>query len=362
MSMTTGRYGNWKTEKGVNDILFEDREIKGTKPDLPRQIRVGITYNLKKNIITEPPDAEAEYDDFDTILAIKKTLETGYCEVELFEATEALPVKLIEHKPDIVFNIAEGISGRGREAQVPAILNYLHIPFTGSDETTMCIAMDKALTKRLLASFHILTPKYKVINRDTRFSAGNLSLPVIVKPNAEGSSKGLSYLSVTSDAAELRMVIEKNIEMYKQDMLVEEYIPGREFTVGILGNADKTHVFPPMEIIFRDIENSVYSYDVKKNFKQCVKYECPPNISPGIRADIENTAGKIYRILKCRDCARIDFRLSPEGRLYFIEINPLPGLAPGYSDFPILAGFCGVDYVSLICGILDCALARYSLK
>ena len=360
--MTKGRSGNWKTEKGVGYIFPGDKEIKGTTPDSARRIRVGITYNLKKYIITDPPDAEAEYDDFDTILAIKNALETGDLDVELFEATEDLPAKLIEHKPDLVFNIAEGISGRGREAQIPAILNYLHIPFTGSDETTMCIAMDKALTKRLLASYNIRTPKYKVITRDTRFSAGNLCLPVIVKPYAEGSSKGLSYLSVTSDAAELRMVIEKNIEMYKQDMLVEEYIPGREFTVGLLGNDDEIHVFPPMEIIFLDKENSVYNYEVKKNFRQCVKYECPPNICPSIRANIEKTAEKIYRILKCRDCARIDFRLSPEGRLYFIEINPLPGLAPGYSDFPILAEFCGVDYNSLIRGILDRALARYRIN
>jgi len=326
--------------------------------DLFKQIKVGITYNLKKGIITEPPDAEAEYDDISTILAIKNALETGGCEVDLFEATEELPVKLMKHRPDIIFNIAEGITGRGREAQVPAILNYLGIPFTGSDETTMCIAMDKALTKRLLVSYKIRTPKYKIINAGTAFSVNNLSWPLIVKPNTEGSGKGISELSIVSDAAELCEVLEENISVYKQDMIVEEYIPGREFTVGILGNADKMQVFPPMEILFKDAERSIYSYEVKRDFKKHVKYKCPPDINGDIRVNIERTAAKIYKVLNCRDFARIDFRLSPEGKLYFIEINPLPGLAPGYSDFPIIAGFCGIDHTSLILGILDSALTR----
>ena len=337
-------------------------ENENAKLDSLRHLRVGLTYNLKKNRVTYPPDAEAEFDDFDTILAIKNALEANNCRVELFEANEELPIRLIESRPDVVFNIAEGVTGRGRESQVPAILNFLGIPFTGADETTMCVAMDKALTKRLLASYHIRTPRYKLFNIEMPFSVRGLSWPVIVKPNSEGSGKGISDSSVISNSAEMRRIIEENMDVYKQDVLVEEYIRGREFTVGILGNADDTRIFTPMEIIFNDGETGIYSYDVKRNFREHVRYECPPNLHRDLLDEIKKTAGKIYRILKCRDCARIDFRLSPEGRLYFIEVNPLPGLAPGYSDFPMLAEFCGIDYTSLIQSILNCALTRYGIR
>jgi D-alanine-D-alanine ligase len=332
------------------------------KPDQPPLLRIGIVYNLKKEAASDIPDDEAEYDDYNTILAIKSALEGANSSVELFEATQDLPIKLAGHKPDIVFNIAEGTKGRGREAQVPAILSFFHIPFTGSDETTLCIALDKALTKRILASYRIRTPKYKVIRNGTKVLTGKFSYPVIVKPNAEGSSKGISNFSFALNSIELHDLIVKNMDRYKQDMLVEEYIDGREFTVGILGNGRDLRVFPPMEIVYKERSKfNIYSYEVKKDCYKYIKYECPANISIGIQAEIENTARKIYEILGCRDCARIDFRLSREGLPYFIEINPLPGLAPGYSDFPMIAEFNGMDYASLVRNILGSALKRYNL-
>ena len=352
-------------------------------------LSVGITYNLKKNIPSELPDAEAEFDDMDTIRAIQGALETAGFNVALYEATEDLPVKLLQNRPgsstgrvrtsegsppDIVFNIAEGLTGRGREAQVPAILGFLGIPFTGSDETTMCVAMDKALTKRLVSSFGINTPKYQVIRSGASIPDINLTFPVIVKPNAEGSSKGITDLSVVYDNGALRRVLTEKINAYREDMLVEEYISGREFTVGILGNGDNLRVFPPMEILFNDKAHGIYSREVKKDFKRYVSYKCPADISSGMKNEIEGAAETVYRSLECRDFARIDFRLaggethpsgsaagSPDGQLHFIEINPLPGLAPGYSDFPMIAGFCGMNYATLIRNILDCALARYGL-
>ena len=336
--------------------------MENNNPDSPAKIRVGVTYNIKKNIATFPPDAEAEFDELTTIVAIKNALEQTGCEVELFEADETLPLKLVQNKPDIVFNIAEGMRGRGREAQVPAILNFLNIPFTGSDESAMCIAMDKALTKRLLGTYGVKTPKYKIVGPATPLVGFNFHYPVIVKPNEEGSSKGISNFSIVQNVGELRQILKKNISIYKQDMLVEEYIPGREFTVGILGNGEQAHVFAPMEIIFKTKEHSIYSYDVKKNFRNYINYECPPNISAELRRHMEHTAAKIFKALRCRDFARIDFRLSPEGELYFIEINPLPGLAPEYSDFPMLAEFSGVGHTALVRKILDVALARCGLN
>ena len=342
----------------------------------PQWLHVGITYNLKKSnrdeewdgqsTSIEPAavDNEAEYDDITTIMAIKEALESYNCRVTLLEVDKELPVKLVEHKPDIIFNIAEGIHGRGREAQVPALLNFYKIPYTGSDETTLCIALDKALTKRILSTYHIKTPKDRVIAKDQSQLTGRFPFPAIVKPNAEGSSKGISDVAIVTNRRELQELVSKDIGLYKQDMLVEEYISGREFTVGIFGNGSDVHVFPPMEIGYlnQDKQYNIYSYNVKQNYKEFIRYECPANISKDIETEMINTARKIFEILSCKDFARIDFRLSPEGKLYFIEINPLPGLAPGYSDFPMIAEFNGMDYNSLVWNVLKSALKRYGMK
>lgn len=342
--------------------------------DPPQLLHVGITYNLKKSrhdgeqdrqsTGLVPADIEAEYDDITTIMAIKEVLEGRRCRVTLLEADRELPVKLAEHKPDIVFNIAEGIYGRGREAQVPALLNFYGIPYTGSDETTLCIALDKALTKRILSTYGIRTPKDRVITKDQTQMTGRFHFPAIVKPNAEGSSKGISDVAVVANRRELQNLILKNISLYKQDMLVEEYISGREFTVGIYGNSEDTRVFPPMEICYIRQNNpyNIYSYDVKRNYKEFIRYECPANISKETETEMVDTARKIYEVLSCKDFARIDFRLSPQGEPYFIEINPLPGLAPGYSDFPMIAEFCGMDYSALVWNVLKSAMKRYGIK
>lgn len=334
-----------------------------SKLDAHKHLRVGLTYNLKKDVESDVVDNEAEYDSIETVMAIKKALEDEHCQVELLEATEELPAKLADHKVDIVFNIAEGMIGRGREAQVPAILNFFRIPFTGSDETTLCIALDKALTKRVLATYHIRTPKYHIISHDNQKISGSFTFPAIVKPNAEGSSKGISDVAIVSTRSELRNLVKKNIGMYQQDMLVEEYIGGREFTVGIVGNGDDLHVFPPMEIVYmKQNKFNIYSYNVKQNYKELIRYDCPAKITTQEEKEMTDTARKIYRILECKDFARIDFRLSEDGKLYFIEINPLPGLAPGYSDFPMIADFNGTDYVTLVRSILNTALKRYGLN
>ncbi len=342
-------------------------QVDSDVPLPPPRPLIGIIYNLKKGVKTEIHDLEAEYDNIETVNSIKSVFEKHKLKTVLLEADSSLPEKLRDIHIDIAFNIAEGINGRGREAQIPALLNMLGIPFTGSDETTLCIALDKALTKRLLSSYHINTPKYTVIPKsfalqDIRIK--KMNYPVIVKPNAEGSSKGISDVSIVDSMDDLYKLAEKNIETYKQDMLAEEYIEGREFTVGITGNGKEINVFSPMEIIFRKKTQGdyhVYSYNVKQDYKQYIKYECPADLDKGIERKLIGTARKIYEVLGCLDFARIDFRIGKNGLIYFIEINPLPGLAPGYSDFPMLAEFCGVSYDALIMSILDSALKRYGI-
>ena len=344
---------------------MEEQEQTNEGAAAPARLRVGVAYNLKNSIVTGPPDSEAEFDDPETIQAIKTALINSGCEVELLEADKQFPARLLQCKPDIVFNIAEGRSGRGREAHVPAMLNFFGIPFTGSDEATMCISMDKPLAKKLLSIHHVPTPKYKVYKyygqANNRATARGLRFPVIIKPAAEGSGKGISGLSIAHDVADLHAALSRAIADYKQDMLIEEFISGREFTVAIIGDGRNVRAFPPMEIVFLDKEHNIYSYETKRRFKEFVEYKCPPDMDGATLAELARLARRVYDVLECRDFARVDFRMDSGGALYFIEINTLPGLAPGYSDLPILAELCGMGYRELIISILNSALTRYGM-
>lgn len=332
---------------------------------LPKKpIKVGIVYNLKKGIKSDVEDIEAEYDNISTVEAIQNVLEKNGLKTVLLEVDEKFVEKLKKAKVDIIFNIAEGINGRGREAQIPAIASMLSIPYTGSDETTLCIALDKALTKRLLSTYHIKSPKSIVLSKDRKISVSGIKFPLIIKPNAEGSSKGISDISIVKSRSELVKLVNANFNAYSQDMLAEEYIDGREFTVGIIGNGDDAYVFPPMEIKFKKPTQdnfSVYSFNVKKDYKVFIEYKCPSDIDKTAENKMIENAKKIYIALGCRDFARIDFRTDKNNEPYFIEINPLPGLAPGYSDFPMLAEFCGVNYDTLVMKVINSALLRYKI-
>lgn len=327
----------------------------------PGGTTVGIIFNAKHGTHGNARDAEAEYDNPATVTAIQKALQAGGYRTVLLEGDAALVDQLKKNPIDIAFNIAEGIRSRGREAEVPAVLNMLGVPFTGSDETTLCLALDKALTKRLLSTYGIRTPAYAVVSNEAEIDSLHLPFPVIVKPDAEGSSKGIPDACVAANPEGLRKALVNGLGLYHEPMLVEEYLPGREFTVGMLGNGKDTRVFPPMEIIFHCNTKGgyhVYSYDVKQDYQKYIRYECPARLTPKQEDAIKSMAAGAFQALGCRDFARVDFRLSADGTPYFIEINPLPGLAPGYSDYPMIAEFCGVSYDELILSILRAALRR----
>lgn len=345
---------------------MEEQNSEVPLPD-PSRLNVGIIYNLKSDRLHDTPDAEAEYDSIDTVLAIKAALERAGHAVTLIEDDGSLPEKLKASRPDIAFNIAEGRGGRGREGQVPSMLGYYGIPYTGSDETTLCVALDKAMTKRLAESFGVRTPRSRLIPAGGALASlnlGDLAFPLIVKPNAEGSGKGISELSIVKNMPELKELLVKNINAYRCDMLIEEYIDGGEFTVGLLGNGESLRVFSPMEIVYRrhtQEDFDVYSYNVKRSYAEYVDYVCPANIPPELEGRLRDAALTVFNALSCRDFARVDFRCDRSGNPYFIEINPLPGLAPGYSDYPMLAAACGVDYDTLINSVLEAALSRPGL-
>lgn len=323
---------------------------------------VGIVANIKTGASMELLDAEAELDSMDTVAAMGRALNLAGARAALYLADKTLPEQLLTNKPDFVFNIAEGLTGRSREAQIPALLDMLNIPYTGSDATTLCIALDKALTKRLLATYHIKTPPYQLVRPETSKISHALTYPVIVKPNAEGSSKGIPDACIAKTPEELHALITRNMSLYREDMLVESFVGGREFTVGLLGNGRELTAFSPMEIVYLRQPTggyNVYNYTVKQDYTKYVRYDCPARIDPLVEKRMTDKARKIFSALNCRDFARIDFRLSPDEQdIHFIEINPLPGLAPGYSDYPMLAEFCGVPYEALICRILKAAVKR----
>ncbi len=318
-------------------------------------IRVGFTYNVKRS---DKGDDEAEWDPPETIIAIANALaRQGHIVVHL-EATPDLPRVLAEADVDLIFNIAEGVEGRNREAQVPALCELLGIPYTGSDSATLAIALDKALGKKVLMQHDILTPKFQLMESARERLSSDMKFPLIVKPNAEGSSKGIGSTSVVDTEEELRAAVKVCVERYRQPALVEEYIAGREFTVGLLGDK-RPRVLPPMEIKFKkDNPRPVYDYGVKQEWEEYVYYECPAKLTEAEQKAMEKIARATFWALDCRDVARVDLRMDAEGRIYVLEVNPLPGLTPGYSDLVLIAQAVGMEYDQLIAEIMVGGLRR----
>jgi D-alanine-D-alanine ligase len=275
------------------------------------------------------------------------------------EATPDLPRVLAEADVDLIFNIAEGVEGRNREAQVPALCELLGIPYTGSDSATLAIALDKALGKKVLLQHDILTPKFQLMESARERLSPDMKFPLIVKPNAEGSSKGIGSTSVVDTEDDLRAAVKKTLETYRQPALVEEYIAGREFTVGLLGDK-RPRVLPPMEIKFKKKDNNrpVYDYAVKQEWEEYVYYECPAKLTEAEQKAMEKIARETFWALDCRDVARVDMRMAADGRIYVLEVNPLPGLTPDYSDLVLIAQAVGMEYDQLIAEIMVGGLRR----
>lgn len=322
-------------------------------------LRVGLAFNMKRVASESGDDREAEYDSPDTIDAISKAIESHGHSVVPLEANNDFPRALLTSGVDVVFNIAEGIRGRNREAQVPSLCELMGVPFTGSDSATLSICLDKGLAKRLLKD--VDTPEWQVLVSG-REKLRSFKYPVIVKPNAEGTSKGITGKCVVDDEAAVREVAREIIDRYGQPALVEEYVFGREFTVGLLGER-RPRVLPPMEVAFLNpSERPVYDYECKQDWQRFVRYEVPANVTKEELRAIERTCRTTFTTLGCRDVARIDIRLTPTGKVYVIEVNPLPGLTPDYSDLCLIANGTGMDYRTLIGDILSGAIKRWREK
>jgi len=324
------------------------------------RLRVGLTFNLRRTErLTRENDLDAEYDSPKTIASIREAIESyGHQVVEL-EATPELPSLLSAADVDLVFNIAEGFKGRHRESQIPALLELLGIPYTGSEPTALSLALDKGLAKRLVRQAGFFTPPFILMTTGRERLPKELSFPAIVKPVAEGSSKGILQTSVVESEAELRELAAETAGRYRQAVIAENFVGGREFTVGLLGEK-RPKALPPMEIIFEAGQGKYPVYSFSSKFETAtVRYEVPAKVDPALDAELRRVARGVFAVLGCRDVARVDLRLDDTARVHFIECNPLPGLSPGFSDFCFIAEAAGLDYRTLIGEILAPCIRRW---
>ncbi len=334
-------------------------------------LRVGIAYNLKPTNLDpdKPEDYFAEYDSEATVHAIADALRERHHEPVLLEADESFCSRLNEAKPDIVFNIAEGLRGESRESHVPSILEHYGVPYTGSGPLTQALCLDKPLTKKLLQLSDVPTPQYAVFPVGKSAASHGLEFPLFVKPANQGSSLGISPGSLVFDDRQLVERVDYLHEVYNAPALVEQFVGGREFTVGILGNGTlyghNYRLFPIIELNYDVLppeHPAVYSYQFKQEFTGDEYYSCPAPLSRDEEALIYRISLAAFQVMGCRDISRVDVRFDEEGTPYVLELNPLPGMAPGFSDLPRMAEAAGVGYTDLISGILNQALRRYGMR
>ncbi len=340
--------------------------------------KVALVYNLKKPKSKNfPCDYFSEFDSAQTIEGIASSLRMGGHRVFLVEADEGLLDWLRSHPIDIVFNIAEGKNSLIRESQVPALLDFLNIPYTGSGVLTLALCLDKAKAKQIFIQQGIPTPEFQLFKKGARpLLAGEskrglapfLSFPLIVKPNCEGSAKGIHASSLVKNHSQLYEEVARIKSLYQQDVLVEEFIDGVEVTVGILGN-DDLRILPPLEIDFANCKRkgeSFYSWEVKEYQGIDPSYPdpeffCPARLSKTQENEVKKVAQQAHRALDCLDVSRVDIRLNAESCPYVLEVNPLPGLDSQESNLTRMAKAGGISYPDLINGILESGLKRYGL-
>ncbi len=326
---------------------------------------VGLTYDLKTDYQFkegDPEDANAEFDHPSTIDVIADAIETNGFKVERIGNAGNLLDRLGSLKVDIVFNISEGLFGRNRESQVPAILEMAGIPFVGADALTLGLTLDKVMAKKIFIADKIPTPKFFEVNSSEHLQQTNhYKFPLIVKPRFEGSSKGLSESSRVTNKEELCQQVDYIVNTYKQPALIEEFISGQEFTVAIVGN-ESLEIMPVVQIkIDGKLKLNDRFYTFARITSDRLEYICPAKISAELRNNINELALKTYRAVECRDFGRVDFRVDQEGKPYVLEINPLPSLATE-DVFKLVAEAVGITYEDIIGKILNCALKRHNLN
>lgn len=350
------------------------------------KIRVAVLANLKKNAPRWEGMPNDQWDDLDsesTVMALVEAIKTGGYEAEFFEGDLSLVEQLPSYRPDICFNICESHFGDAREAQVPSLLEMMRLPYTGSRVLTLALALDKPMTKRVLTYHDLPTPDFQSFERvDDPLSEG-MKFPLFVKPSREGTGMGVSKKSIVRNEMEMREQIDALLKKYKQTVLVESYIEGREITVGMVGNligpASRRlpynlespriqaglHFFPPLEVDLQPYEDTdmVYSNRLKVELAADLTYLCPAPLDEEMVEELNWLAAAAFRVTGSLDVSRVDFRLdaNQNNKPYILEINPLPGLSPGISDIVIEAEADGMGHTELVLSILHTAMRRHGM-
>ena len=322
-------------------------------------MNIGFTYDLRSAYLAMGYSEEetAEFDKESTIDAIETTLNQLGFEVDRIGHVKQLVARLYNgDRWDMVFNICEGMYGIAREAQVPALLDAYNIPYVFSDPLVLALTLDKGMTKRVVRDAGITTPDFFVIKNPEDINKVNLSFPLFAKPIAEGTGKGINAKSIVNNTAELKSTCLYLLKTFKQPVIVETFLSGREFTVGITGTGEAARAVAGMEILLRDkAEKNVYSYTNKEEYEQNTYYIPTTDID---KVKCEQLALDAYRVLGCEDGGRVDIRYDALGNPNFLEINPLPGLHPVHSDLPILSALNGISYTQLMKMIMDSAIQK----
>jgi len=322
-------------------------------------IVVGLTYDLRDDYIAAGMSEEdaGEFDAIETIDAIAGAIQAMGFKTDRIGNGLALTKRLVAgDRWDLVFNIAEGVRGRSREAQVPALLELFDVPYTMSDPLVCAATLDKDVAKRLIRDAGLPTPAFAVVERESDITKTALNYPLFAKPVAEGTGKGIDNRSRIDSPKELAIVCADLLERFAQPVLVEEFLPGREYTVSVLGTADDAWVLGTIEVALKEAAAPAYSFESKKHYDKLVNYtlaEKGPTLD-----EVEALGLACAKALQCRDTSRVDVRLDAHGGASFIEVNPLPGLHPIDSDLPITARLLGMPYNKLIATIVESALKR----
>jgi len=330
-------------------------------------MRIGIAYNLSSEVAAAegiPSDRADEFDSLETVQDIEHgIIAAGHEPVRLGFGLNAI-ARLQQQPVDLVFNIAEGLYGRARESQMPAILDMMKIPYTFSDTQTLSLALDKAMTKQILMQNGINTPAFWSIDNPVQLEAliqsGSLKYPLFVKPSCEGSSMGINSNSRVTCEEDLRNQVNLLVAAYPgSSILIEEFLPGREVTVGVIGNREPEVLgMMSFKLLSGTDRDFFYTPEIKHHWEKYLIPECPANLSADEYQKVLDLAIGVFKTLRCRDCARIDMRFDASGEPSFMEINPLAGLARGKSDIPVMAELMGLSYEDLIGRIIQVALER----
>lgn len=319
---------------------------------------IGLTYDLRNDYLQAGYSQEetAEFDKESTIQGIEEAIQkTGHRTVKIGNVQALIKHLLAGDKWDMVFNIAEGLYGEGRESLIPALLDAHKIPYVFSGPVTLAIALNKAYAKHIVQNNHIKTPHFSVVSNISDIPNIHLSYPLFAKPISEGSGKGIDNYSKVTNIEELNFTCQRLLNTFKQKVLVEEYLPGREFTVGVIGNGNEAYCPGAIEIVYKNQQEGIYSYENKENYTKVVDY-IP--VKGDLFESCKSIALNVWHSLNCYDAGRIDIKMDAYGTLNFMEINPLAGLNPISSDLPILCQLNEKSYQTLINEILVAAIKR----